>query len=159
VSSHEADGGADYLARVPAPASARGRAPGGPGWEERDGDRRARRVGDLVVVAGTTAPGDDAGVQATRAIGAIAGALERVGAVLEDVVLTRMFVVDLARWADAVGKAHAAAFADAAPVATMVGVPALVAPDLLVEVEALAVVGAGRRRREAVGVECIGDAY
>lgn len=61
-----------------------------------------------------------------------------LGASLEDVVHTRMLVVDLERWGDAVGRAHAAAFGSARPASTMVEVSALSSPEMLVEIEAVA---------------------
>lgn len=140
----DADGSADYAAATSSAGRARPGArrvgSGGP-WEERFGYARLVRIGRLVVVSGTTAPGPDAGSQAAGAVARIATALEGVGVGLADVVLTRMFVVDLPRHAEEVGRAHAAAFGAAPPAATMVGVASLVAPGLLVEIEAMAVVG------------------
>jgi len=125
---------------------------GGP-WEAVYGYSRAVRVGDAVHVSGTTAAvpegaegGADAGAQARVALARIAAALQEAGCGLEDVVRTRMFIVDAAD-ADAVGRAHGEAFADVRPAATMVVVSALIRPDLLVEIEADAVVGAGRAGR------------
>ncbi|MBJ7331766.1 MAG: hypothetical protein JHC95_17865 [Solirubrobacteraceae bacterium] len=86
------------------------------------------------------APGDP-GEQARVALARIASALGLAGARMDQVVRTRMFVVDIARHADAVGRAHGAAFGDAPPVTTMVQVSALIDPALLVEIEARAYVG------------------
>lgn len=119
---------------------------GGP-WEARVGYSRAVRVGNLVFVAGTTATNadgsvhgvDDAYAQATRCFEVIGRALDEAGASLADVVRTRMFVTDIARWEE-VGRAHAEFFGDVRPAATMVQVAALMSPEHLVEVEADAVV-------------------
>ena len=110
-------------------------------WEDRFGYRRAVRLGDVVAVSGTTAPGADAYAQATAAFAVALAALAELGGRPEDVLRTRMYVVDVAE-ADAVGRARAEAFGSHPPAATMVEVSALVAPDLLVEVELDAVVGA-----------------
>jgi enamine deaminase RidA (YjgF/YER057c/UK114 family) len=104
-------------------------------FEDRVGYARAVRVGPLVVVAGTTAPGDDIAAQAREALRRIENALREAGASLSDVVRTRMFVTDISRWEE-VGAVHAEAFGDIRPVTTMVEVSALISPDLLVEIEA-----------------------
>jgi enamine deaminase RidA (YjgF/YER057c/UK114 family) len=109
-------------------------------WEDRYGYRRAVRIGDVVAVSGTTAPGPDAYTQARVAFATALAALAALGGRPEDVLRTRMFVVDIAE-ADAVGRAHAEAFGGCPPAATMVEVSALIAPELLVEVELDAVVG------------------
>ena len=106
-------------------------------FEDRVGYARAVRVGPLVVVAGTTAPGDGPAQQAREAL---RDALTQVGADLSDVVRTRMFVTDIGRWEE-VADVHAEVFGDIRPVATMVEVAALIAPDLLVEIEVDAYVG------------------
>ena len=116
-------------------------------WEPVVGYSRAVRVGAHVWVAGTTAAaegggavgGDDVGAQTREAIRRIALALAEVGAGLEHVVRTRMFVTDIDRWEE-VGRAHGEFFADIRPASTMVQVAALIDPALLVEVEADAVV-------------------
>ena len=104
-------------------------------FEERVGYARAVRVGPLVVVAGTTAPGDGIADQAREALRRIEIALGEAGAAMADVVRTRMFVTDISRWED-VGAVHAEVFGDIRPVTTMVEVSALISPDLLVEIEA-----------------------
>lgn len=103
-------------------------------WESRVGYSRAVRVGNLIFVAGTTADGADAYEQTKAAIAKIEVALHEAGASLDDVVRTRMFVTNISDW-ELVGKAHAEAFADVRPVATMVEVNRLISPELLVEVE------------------------
>lgn len=116
-------------------------------WEDRYGYSRAVRLGDVVAVSGTTAVdesgatvGADAYTQALYAFQKAARALRALGASEADAVRTRMYVVDIARDHDAVGRAHAEVFGEARPAATMVEVAALIAPDLLVEVEVDAVV-------------------
>ena len=118
-------------------------ATSGAEWEDRYGYRRAVRVGDWIAVSGTTAPGADAYAQARAAFQIALAALEGLGGGVADVVRTRMYVVDIARDAEAVGRAHREAFGAAPPAATMVEVRALIGPELLVEVEVDAVVGAG----------------
>ncbi len=116
-------------------------------WESLVGYSRAVRVGQWVSVAGTTAAserggavgGDDIVEQTREALRRIELALEQVGARLEDVVRTRMFVTDISRW-EAVGRAHGEVFAKIRPAASMVQVSQLIDPALLVEIEADAVV-------------------
>jgi enamine deaminase RidA (YjgF/YER057c/UK114 family) len=103
-------------------------------FEERVGFARAVRIGPLVVVAGTTAPGDDIADQSREALRRIEIALGEAGAAMTDVVRTRMFVTDISRWQE-VAAVHAEAFGDIRPVTTMVEVSALISPDLLVEIE------------------------
>jgi enamine deaminase RidA (YjgF/YER057c/UK114 family) len=127
-------------------APSRRRARSGSPYEDLIGFSRAVRVGDRVLVSGT-APiwpdgscADDAEVQAARCFEIIIGALAELGAGASDVVRTRMYIVDPGV-ADAVGRAHRAAFADAAPAASMVVVARLLDPRWKVEIEAEAVVG------------------
>jgi enamine deaminase RidA (YjgF/YER057c/UK114 family) len=108
-------------------------------WEPIVGYSRAVVAGPYVEVAGTTAPeaGDSPYAQTTAAIAKIGQALAEAGVGLGDVVRTRMFVTDIARWQE-YGKAHGEAFADIRPVTTMVEVSALIDPAMLVEIEATA---------------------
>lgn len=104
-------------------------------FEEQVGYARAVRVGPLVVVAGTTAPGDGIADQAREVFRRIEIALAEAGAALTDVIRTRMFVTDITRWPE-VAAVHAEVFGAIRPVATMVEVTALISPELLVEIEA-----------------------
>jgi enamine deaminase RidA (YjgF/YER057c/UK114 family) len=106
----------------------------GSAFEARVGYSRAVRIGPLVVVAGTTAPGDDVATQTREVLRRIEIALGEVGAALTDVVRTRMFVTDIAFWSE-VGTVHQEVFGAVRPVATMVEVSALIAPNLHVEIE------------------------
>lgn len=122
----------------------------GSAWEQQVGYSRAVRVGNVVHVAGTTAVRDgsvvglgDPYVQAKVALEIISAALAEVGASPADVVRTRMYVTDIGSWEE-VGRAHGEVFAEVRPAATMVEVAALIDPDLLVEIEAEALVGGGR---------------
>jgi enamine deaminase RidA (YjgF/YER057c/UK114 family) len=101
------------------------------------GYSRAVRIGAHVVVSGTTGPGpaDDIGAQTREALRRIEIALNEAGAALSDVVRTRIYVTDISRWRE-VGLVHAEVFGEIRPAATMVEVGALIAPGLLVEIEA-----------------------
>lgn len=116
-------------------------------WEAVAGYSRAVRVGDRVLVAGTTATlpdgaiaGEgDAGAQARQALENIGAALERAGATLADVVRTRIYVTDIGRWED-VARVHGERFGAHPPVTSMVEVRRLIDPRMLVEIEAEAVI-------------------
>lgn len=132
--------------------TARHRASSGAKWEAIVGYSRAVRVGDLVWVTGTTgftadgghADADDAYAQAKQAIENIGRALAQLGSGLDQVVRTRMFVTDIARDWEAIGRAHAEAFGAARPATSMIEARALIEPWIRVEIEVDAVAGAGR---------------
>ncbi len=116
-------------------------------YEHRYGFSRAVRIGDTIHVAGTAPvpePGaelvEGAAEQMTRCVEIVVEAIEALGGGVGDVVRTRMYITDPAD-ADAVGRAHGAAFGDAAPAATMVVVAALLDPAWRVEIEVEAIVG------------------
>lgn len=113
-------------------------------WEPVVGYSRAVAAGDHVWVTGCTSLRDgevvhegDAYAQTAQALRNVAWALEQVGASLADVVRTRIFVTDIARWEE-YGRAHGEAFGEIMPATSMVGVSALIDPRMLVEVEAVA---------------------
>jgi enamine deaminase RidA (YjgF/YER057c/UK114 family) len=110
-------------------------------FESIVGYSRAVRIGPHVAVAGTTGSGDDVSAQTRDALRRIEIALRDAGATLADVVRTRIYVTDIARWRE-VGEVHAEVFGEIRPVATMVEVSALIAPELLVEIEADALLDA-----------------
>ena len=123
-------------------------------WERKYGYSRAVQVGNLVLVAGTTAvdehgnviaPGDPSG-QAKFIYEKIARALAEAGASLADVVRVRTFVVDISRWEE-VAEVQGQVFGTVRPAATLVEVSALVRPDLLLEIEVDAIISSDRLPR------------
>ena len=114
-------------------------------WEPVVGYSRAVRIGNIIEVAGTTAVDNDQTIGRTEyeqtlfILQKISKALEAAGATLNDVIRTRIFVKDISKWEE-VGKAHGEVFGQIRPATSMVEVKNLIAPDLLVEIEATAII-------------------
>lgn len=114
-------------------------------WEDQVGYCRAVRIGNTIEVSGT-APvrdgktvGDNAYEQTKVCLEIIKEAIEKAGGRMEDVIRTRMYVTDITQWV-AIGKAHGEVFTHIKPATTMVEVSALIEPDMLIEIEATAIV-------------------
>jgi enamine deaminase RidA (YjgF/YER057c/UK114 family) len=131
--------------------SARRNISSGSPWEPKFGYSRAVKIGPWVLVAGTTGsdasgkaigPPGDAYAQSKAALDKIEVALKEAGATMAQVVRTRVFVTRIVDF-EAVARAHSERFKDIRPASTLVEVRALVAPDLIVEIEADAYVGEG----------------
>jgi enamine deaminase RidA (YjgF/YER057c/UK114 family) len=111
------------------------------------GYSRAIRAGNIIEVAGTTASAPGGGIvapgdmyeQAKYCIGVIREAIEQLGGTVEDVVRTRVFITDISRWEEA-GRAHGEVFGEIKPASAFVGVNELLHPDLMIEIEATAIV-------------------